>query len=227
MTPTQSDRMIIPARRSVTAVSVLGTGGDANAPIGNACAAKRGRRLVHRRGICARAGPTSARTRSEHLRAVRCFSILLASGAIMAGGSALASTPTPPPRTISLGWVERHSAYGRHFVMVFEVQSVTIERRRWTAKVAFVNDTNLYVRVEPRFALVARTSTGKRVVLRATRFRPAVPSELDFGQRWVGTIGGNGTPPHGSRVRLRLGDFRVRMAPNLMIVHLTRHSFSW
>lgn len=161
----------------------------------------------------------------------RCTRTALAAltGAIVAVALALAAAPAvaSPARTIPLGWVERHSAYGRHFVMTFTVTSVTVDRRGWSARLSLRNQTNVYVRVANRFALVAETRSGKRLVLRATRFEPCMPPILGFLQRWTGTIQGSGTPPNGSRLRLRLSEFRIDIAPNLVIRHLTRHSFEW
>jgi hypothetical protein len=139
----------------------------------------------------------------------------------------LGTAPTASARTIPLGWVERHSAYGRHFVMTFTVTSVTIDRHGWSARVSLRNDTNLYVRVANRFALVGETTLRERVILNATKFEPRLPTMLGFIQRWVGTIRGNGTPPKGSRLRLRFAEFRVNIAPNLVIRHVTRHWFRW
>jgi hypothetical protein len=67
-------------------------------------------------------------------------------GAIVLVALALGTAPAASARTVPLGWVERHSAYGRHFVMTFTVTSLTIDRRGWSARISSRNQTNLLTR---------------------------------------------------------------------------------
>jgi hypothetical protein len=140
--------------------------------------------------------------------------------AVLIGTAAmLIAAPAASPQTIPLGWSERVSAFQGRVVLVLQVKAMTVQPDAWSASVSVRNASELRVHVKPRFALVSGTRS-----FTATRFTPQAPAAIDRKSTWRGTIAGSGAPPAGTEVRVRFGEFRVAIAPGLVIRHVTRRS---
>jgi hypothetical protein len=134
--------------------------------------------------------------------------------------------PGASATTAPLGWTERAVAYG-HLSITFRIDRLVLEKRSWSATMAMRN-WDIALSVDERFALLAssaRSGTAEIRTLPVTRVQPALPRVLGVRQGWHGTIGGRGSPPRGSYLRLRLGVFHAVIAPNLVIRHVTRHTY--
>jgi len=127
--------------------------------------------------------------------------------------------------TIPLGWSERHARYARHLVLTYGVDEVTIGRGWWRARLWIRNETNLRIRVQREFALLADAPGGRRRVLPAARSAPSLPAVIPILGIWRGVVSGPGVPSRASLLRLRFGTTSAVILPNHRITHVTRQSF--
>lgn len=138
----------------------------------------------------------------------------------MLGAALVAVLPASGARqTIELGWSETASAYGDHLVATFRIERLVVEGRRWAAALT-ISSANDFV-VDQRSALIVE-HRGRRNVLAAQRIQPPFPATLGREAGWSGVLIGEGPLPRGSRLRLRLGAFRLELAPVLVLTHVTR-----
>jgi hypothetical protein len=128
-----------------------------------------------------------------------------------------------PAKTIRLGWSER-ALDGDRTVMTFKVQTLKLERGRWTVTGSFRNTSGVTLRVRKDFALLygplsQRVSSLR--VLRATSFRPELPATLPPGTVWSGAFAGPGANAvKNTYVRVRFSFFEGRAISG-------RRGFSW
>jgi hypothetical protein len=141
---------------------------------------------------------------------------------------AAAAREAAPPVVVPVGWREVHTGFGKHLVFHYRVETLTLGRGRWQARVWLRNDTNLRIALHRNFALLAEPhGGGPRLVFRASAFSPDPPRVLGFLAAWRGEVAGRGVPPHGTSLRLRFGTMSAVILPNHRITHVTRHAHRW
>jgi hypothetical protein len=130
-------------------------------------------------------------------------------------GPALA--PPAEPRTIELGWVERHR--DAHFT--FRVDRLVVEENGWSLTVSVTNGSELPYRIGERsIGLVLLDSSSTAEVRRLTgnfthappalkpvRASPPPPATLRPGATWGTTVSGTEVLRAGSVVRVLFGPF--------------------
>lgn len=126
--------------------------------------------------------------------------------------------------TRPLGWLEQHTAFGRHIVFTYRVEHLVLAAGRWEASVSIHNDTNLRIAIHRNFALIVEPPDGRRRILSADAFRPRLPRVLQILGTWKGAVSGPGVPQRGSLLRLRFGTMSAVILPNHRVTHTTRHS---
>jgi hypothetical protein len=146
--------------------------------------------------------------------------LTVAVGLALAGcGGSPGPTLAPPaePRTIQLGWVERHRA--AHFT--FRVERLVIAEGGWRATVSLTNGSRRPYRLNPRSIGLVLLETPSRSELRRltgnlshappalkpTRTSPPPPPALGPGASWSTTIAGSEVLRTGSVVRVLFGPF--------------------
>ncbi len=132
-------------------------------------------------------------------------------------------------KTIRLDWTATVVAPDGARMVRFRIATLELGRTGWSASVAMQNVSPLNLTLRREFALLVTrnpdTAAGT-VVLSASRFAPAMPSALAIGQHWTGTIGGPGVPPAKRYLRIRLGTFRLEIAPQAGVARLdTRQAY--
>jgi hypothetical protein len=146
-------------------------------------------------------------------------------GVVLAAAAAAVAVSGAGAETYRLGWAERHSEFGRHVVLTYEVRSLTFGRGWWRASVAVRNETNLRIRLHRGFALLAVPAGDERaLVLPARSASTSLPRVIPILGTWRGTVDGPGVPPAGALLRLRFGTTSVVILPNHRITHTTTHA---
>jgi hypothetical protein len=126
-------------------------------------------------------------------------------------------------------WTELDGRPGAGFYL--QVRSIEIDRRRWTVRARFRNETGLSWRIgRPHFpgankiGLVvsvgdydplanARRAGGLTPQLLADSFSPPFPEHLPPGAVWSGSFSGSGRPIAGARVRVAIGRLTTHENP--------------
>jgi hypothetical protein len=125
--------------------------------------------------------------------------------------------PPAAPRTIQLGWVERHNAAR----FTFRVERLVIVDSGWRATVSVTNQSARPYRLNPRSIGLVLLETPSRSELRQltgnlshappalkpTRASPPPPPALGPGASWSTTLAGSEELRAGSIVRLLFGPF--------------------
>jgi hypothetical protein len=131
--------------------------------------------------------------------------MLFVAGALAVG--AVGAAPALGER--SLNWSELAKVKG-HGVLRFKVQSISIGKTGWSARVSFRNVSGRTMRVGNVFGLSyfrgsqITPTTRFDAFGRATRFSPAKPASLRPGESWTGVIQGKGRPALTGKVYARI-----------------------
>jgi len=126
------------------------------------------------------------------------------------------------PQTASLAWRETYGSPGEQ--LVFTVESLEVLRAGWRARVGVENDTKVAWELDDPRATLDRSfglmlfTTGKQDELdelnssgelpeprTATGFAPALPTILEPGDSWEGTMSASGSLVAGSFARVVFG----------------------
>ncbi|HXF97348.1 MAG TPA: hypothetical protein VNJ46_01910 [Gaiellaceae bacterium] len=140
------------------------------------------------------------------------------------GGAEAEASVAAGPQRAELRWRETHGPPGQR--LVFTVDWLEVVPGGWRARVGFANESEVAYEVGDPQATVDRAfglmlfSTGDLRELkernasgtlpaprRATRFRPELPSVLEPGDSWEGTISASGALVAGAWVRVVFGAF--------------------
>jgi hypothetical protein len=135
------------------------------------------------------------------------------------GGSPEGPTLAPPatPRTIELGWVERH----KNARFTFRVERLVVAEHGWRATVSVTNRSQIAYRLDQRSVglVLLETQTPAELrgltdnmshpppALKPTRASPAPPPALGPGASWSATVSGPEELRDGSVVRVLFGPF--------------------
>jgi hypothetical protein len=144
------------------------------------------------------------------------------------------AAPRPPaqaaePQQLALGWRESHPDRAADR-MIFEVESLEVSERGWSARVAVSNRTSIAFDVETGPAVygfglmlfptgsleeVKKANAEGRLpaVREATRIEPSPPPVLQPGTTWRATLTAPGSLADGSWVRVVFGTFLGRGDP--------------
>jgi hypothetical protein len=178
--------------------------------------------------------------------------VLIAMGAAIAGFAFSSSTgrnddeepsrvrsQAAGPQTATLGWRETYGS--RNEQLVFSVETLEILRRGWRARLRLENRTKTSYRVastlDQPFGLMV-FSTGAfedftrlneermlPTVRPATNYDPRLPSVLEPGDSWTGTISAPGALVAGSWVRVVFGGLTSVVEPNETFSWITDHTY--
>lgn len=156
------------------------------------------------------------------MRGPRVYPAVLVAVAVVlggCGGSPEGPTLAPPatPRTIVLGWVERHN----NADFTFRVERLVVAEDGWRAAVSVTNGSKVAYRLDQRTVGLVLLETQTRAELRRltdnlshpppalkpTRASPAPPPALGPGASWSATVSGPEELRDGSVVRVLFGPF--------------------
>jgi hypothetical protein len=143
------------------------------------------------------------------------------------------------PQMATLGWRETYGPAGEQ--LVFSVDSLEVLPRGWKAKLSLENRTNTSYGVastlEQPFGLMV-FSTGSHeefmqmneermlpAVRPATTYEPRLPSVLEPGDSWTGTISAPGALVANSWVRIVFGALMSVVEPQDSFAWITDHTY--
>jgi hypothetical protein len=120
-------------------------------------------------------------------------------------------------------------------VMHYQVDSITLGKTGWTAKVTFSNESKVTIKVGKDFGLAFyrdkhAEALAKAVGLaQASTFSSTVPTSLKPGQQWSGTISGKGTLTASDTptyARVVFGPFTGLPGEKKSVVWITDHALT-
>jgi hypothetical protein len=121
------------------------------------------------------------------------------------------------PQSVTLGWREPYPARARER-LVYEVESLEVTTRGWSARIAVTNSTSVRFRTSPRSYGLMLFATGDLSELEdanregslppprpAEEIEPPPPAVLAPGATWRAQLSATGSLPAGSYVRVSFG----------------------
>jgi hypothetical protein len=143
------------------------------------------------------------------------------------------------PQKATLGWREMYGERGEQ--LIFSVENFEVRRAGWRAKVSVENESTtsyeLASTVQQPFGVMVFASANFDVleeqneagtlppVRPAARYQPQLPTILEPGNSWSGTISAPGSLVANGWVRVVFGGLVSVVRPNEVVVWISDHTY--